>query len=191
MNKNYTIINEAFKAINRGEDIPKRIGDFHIVYHSTDAWRGYYEAKPTKKSGWTKIDESWVTGNWSDAGENSSDSIEERLDQLAKKVKKAGGEMAVIFLPTSNVFSTSWEAYVRGIPFKLFDNGGKTWDRYTLVVNSELFGFSENPSSPQGFNQYGGKLQLLGDSRHWGLGREVKIESVPEEVQKAIFERIL
>lgn len=37
----------------------------------------------------------------------------------------------------------------------IFDNGGDTFDRYTIILESgEIYGASENPFHPQGFGQY-------------------------------------
>lgn len=47
-----------------------------------------------------------------------------------------------------------------GIKYGIYDNGGKTWDRYTLLVQEvdsnqvDIYGLSSNAMSPQGFNQY-------------------------------------
>ena len=95
------------------ESVPKRIQDFSIKYHSTDGWRGYYSAIPTKKSKWQEIESSWVTGDWSDAGENSSSCIMQKLDALYDKIISENKEMIVVCAPTSNVFSTGYQVFVR------------------------------------------------------------------------------
>lgn len=111
--KNYQIIIEAIEAVNEGREIPKKVGDFRIKWHATDGWRGYYESEPTKKSRWAREDSDWITGNWPDAGDNASSSQEEKLDQLAEKLAGENKDMAVIFMPTSNVFSTVFDVYSR------------------------------------------------------------------------------
>ena len=112
-NKLYYINNQA-----KGEDVPTYLTDgenpraFKLKYVQTDGWRGFYEVVTVKKYGWQKTDNSdWVTGNWSDAGENSSDNVEAKLDKLAKELDKQGYDMAVIFTPTSNVFSTKFDVF--------------------------------------------------------------------------------
>lgn len=42
----------------------------------------------------------------------------------------------------------------------LFDNGGKTVDRYTGVItkSGDVVGFNENPFSPSGFGQFCGNV---------------------------------
>lgn len=109
------IINtEYIDAINEDRK-PVKIPDFRIKYIATDGWRGYNVAKPSKKSKWIPIDSDWVTGNWEDAGDNSSDNIEEKLRKLGDRIEAMGGEFIVIFLPTSNVFSTAYDSFVRGL----------------------------------------------------------------------------
>lgn len=107
---------DAIAAINEGRNVPKKIGEFRIKYISTDPWRGYYEAVATKISGWLKLDSDWVTGDWEDAPEgNASSDVEAKLKALHSKVSELGGELKVIFLPTSNVFSTAYDVFVRGV----------------------------------------------------------------------------
>ena len=79
----------------------------------------------------------------------------------------------------------------------IFDNPA-TFDRFTVFAgDGGVYGMSENPFSPLGFNMFVGE-----DARFtpWGtrgdilpgahLGKRVKLESLPEEVQRAITERI-
>ena len=110
------IINDCINAINEGREIPARIKDFKIKYISTDGWRGYYKAEPTKKSGWVELDSDWVTGNWEDApsGHGGSE-VENKLTRVVKEIKKLGGEIRIVFLPTSNVFSTAYDVFIRGV----------------------------------------------------------------------------
>jgi len=37
---------------------------------------------------------------------------------------------------------------------KLYDNKGKTIDRYTVIINRDAYTMSENPLSPQGVNMW-------------------------------------
>lgn len=76
---------------------------------------------------------------------------------------------------------------------KVWDNGGKTFDRYTVRVRNDYFGMSENPFSPQGFNQYCGSYGEIKEGRHLGkllyncgIGN---YKALPIEVRKAITER--
>jgi hypothetical protein len=73
-------------------------------------------------------------------------------------------------------------------PIRTFDNGGETFDRYTAVfLDGSYLGMSEHPSHPQGFGQHG-ELQrghtINSDLSY--LGKEVHIDTLPADVQRAI-----
>lgn len=71
---------------------------------------------------------------------------------------------------------------------RCYDNGGKTYDRYTVIYMDEpdergLFssvGMSEHPFAPCGFGQHG--LALPGPH----LGKRIKFEDLPEDCQKLV-----
>ena len=66
---------------------------------------------------------------------------------------------------------------------KIFDNGGETFDRYTLVFkDGSMFGASENPFHPQGFGQFVGDINYESDLSH--LGKEIPKDELPEPVRK-------
>lgn len=79
--------------------------------------------------------------------------------------------------------------------FKFYDNGGESFDRYTLVDLSYTFtrrgkgnesyvnyvGSSAMPNSPQGFWQHG-EIRLK-DVRVSVLGKKVLFKDLPEEVK--------
>lgn len=70
---------------------------------------------------------------------------------------------------------------------RIYDNGGKSMDRYTIIDGTEAYGMSNNPRSPQGFNQYigeAGKLHVP------ALGKKVLFKSLPAEVKAAIVARV-
>ena len=76
--------------------------------------------------------------------------------------------------------------------YKIFDNGGKTADRYTLLTepfhfgkSCDAFGFSEDAGNPQGFNQYVGAVYEGAD-----LGEEINFDSLPDEVKNAMLDRL-
>lgn len=71
---------------------------------------------------------------------------------------------------------------------ELFDNGGKTLDRYTAIYNGDVYGFSSDPSSPQGFNQYCGSSEKIDRA---ALGKRVAWDNAPVEIQEAIINRII
>lgn len=72
---------------------------------------------------------------------------------------------------------------------RLYDNGGKTADRYTAVAIGvryshvpniwQAFGFDENPFHPQGIGQHCGAMP----GRH--LGRRIEPDALPEQARKA------
>jgi len=82
--------------------------------------------------------------------------------------------------------------------YYIFDNGGKTLDRYTLINKyGEVYGFSENPRT--GFGQYSHTL-FTGEDRKkyildaladkdW-LGKRIKLKDLPKEAQKFVLERL-
>lgn len=74
---------------------------------------------------------------------------------------------------------------INGREVRVFDNGGKTLDRYTVIIDGSIFAMSGNPEHPQGVNQYVGEkpCNLSGD-------RELRWDEVPEPVRKAILNRI-
>jgi len=69
---------------------------------------------------------------------------------------------------------------------RIFDIGDNGFvDRYTVVIGEEVYGMSDNPLSPQGFNQYCcTRGELIGHT-----GREVAIVDLPKDVQTAIGQR--
>lgn len=109
------INNEVINAINEGLEIPSFVEnkEIRIKYIKTDGWRGYYDAVPTKKGGWAKIESNWMTGNWDDAGENGEGAIMKNIEKTAKKLEKEGKEVLVVYTPTSNVFSIGLDVFVR------------------------------------------------------------------------------
>ena len=70
---------------------------------------------------------------------------------------------------------------------EIYDIGpDKEFDRYTVIVDGQVFGMSENPLQPCGFNQYCGELAALPYARQ---GKRVDFKNLPASVQTAINER--
>ena len=76
--------------------------------------------------------------------------------------------------------------------YKIFDNGGKTFDRYTILTepwhegkSCDAFAMSENPKDVLGFNQYVGDVFYGAD-----LGKEVQFDDLPCDVRDCILERV-
>jgi hypothetical protein len=106
--------NSAIEAVNAGEDTPERFynraGELIAKsrWVSTDAWRGYTEIVPAR--GFIAVDDSWVTGDWSDAPAGHSNS---EVNQKIQALEAKHGDLWVIYAPTSNVFSTSYAVIAR------------------------------------------------------------------------------
>lgn len=76
-----------------------------------------------------------------------------------------------------------------GIPryVRCYDNGGKTFDRYTVVYTRRnprdgyaYRGMSAHPTHPQGFGMFGVLPQKDGPY----LGKRIAFNTLPEECQK-------
>lgn len=116
-------VTEAIDCVNEGRDIPSFIklnnqNAFRLKYVHTDGWRGYYDCQPVKKAGWVLADldsaSSWVTGDWSDAPEgHAASDVESKVDAYAKQQEARGYDTCIVFTPTSNVFSTSYDVFTR------------------------------------------------------------------------------
>jgi len=72
----------------------------------------------------------------------------------------------------------------------VYDNGGKTADRYTIITpDGSVYGMSSDPFSPQGFSQYvGEKSEFPKGLSH--TGKKVDATKLPDKVQQAILERM-
>ena len=69
----------------------------------------------------------------------------------------------------------------------VYDNGGETVDRYTIVVDEDIencIGMSDNPCHPQGFNQYVGDVALV------FLNTQKHLDEIPETIRKAVEARV-
>lgn len=80
---------------------------------------------------------------------------------------------------------------------RIFDNGGRTFDRYTIAFKSyrssdgrlyyPYIASSDHPYGPLGFGQHGESKEFL-TGKH--LGERVSFDFVPGDVQKFILENI-
>ena len=69
---------------------------------------------------------------------------------------------------------------------QVYDNGGKTLDRYTVIIdNEDVYTMCHNPNSPTGVNQYAGKLNELPGAQ---MGKRINV--IPAEVAEAIMDRL-
>lgn len=62
-------------------------------------------------------------------------------------------------------------------------------DRYTIVIDRDVYAMCDQPSRPQGVNQLCGKLdgRLPPLTKHWG--QEVDVSELPKAVQEAVNQR--
>lgn len=79
---------------------------------------------------------------------------------------------------------------IQGKKIKVFDNGGITVDRYTVVINGSVFAMSTEPFHPAyGFSQYCGEVER-GYEPNENWGEEIHDASeLPEKVVQAIIQR--
>jgi hypothetical protein len=74
---------------------------------------------------------------------------------------------------------------------KVYDFGVQEesyYDRFTVIIGKDVFGMSEKPNHPQGFNQYCGTAMEIDPTE---CGEKVRSWSdLPPGVQKAILERM-
>ena len=77
----------------------------------------------------------------------------------------------------------------------VYDNGGKTFDRYTVQIGRDVYGMSDNATSPAGFNQYAGSIKPGPAKRNQtklnpaNFGKRVRFSELPEAVRIAIVNR--
>jgi len=80
---------------------------------------------------------------------------------------------------------------IKGREVKVYDNGGETNDRYTIVIDGSVFAMNQVPFHPTyGFSQYCGEMEqgYKGNEESWG--REVlDVSELPEATIKAIIQR--
>lgn len=110
---------DCIRAYNNTGETPTYIHDhlgnkaWKLKWVNTDGWRGYYEVVPVKKYGWRKIDDGWVTGEYSDAGDNAYSKTEAHLKNLAKEYAHKGYDVTAVYVLTSNVFSTAFDLFIK------------------------------------------------------------------------------
>jgi hypothetical protein len=70
---------------------------------------------------------------------------------------------------------------------RVWDNGGRTNDRYTVSIDGDCYGMSTYPMTPNGFNQHISMERALDSS---ALGKELDKKDIPYDVWKAIKHRV-
>lgn len=72
----------------------------------------------------------------------------------------------------------------------VYDNGGETVDRYTVIVGNDVFAMSDNALMPDGYNQYMGAWAEFDFKNNPAIGKEIEYSSLSDEVKTAIQRRI-
>ncbi len=62
------------------------------------------------------------------------------------------------------------------------------FDKYIVIIDEDVFTMSENPNSPQGFNQYWGNTKEFSNGY---FESKKELTRIPIEIVKAIVNRIL
>ena len=73
---------------------------------------------------------------------------------------------------------------------KVFDNGGATFDRYTIVTKEALYTMSPNALSPSGFNQCAAVIADNFVHNPSNNEKEIPLRDVPVDVLIAIINRL-
>ncbi len=79
-------------------------GDFEVVWHSTDAWRGYYEMTSKK---YVRVFSDTIL-----SGDSSEKELKKLYDEILRQLGEAKIDTARCFPRTSNVFACGLEIWV-------------------------------------------------------------------------------
>lgn len=74
-----------------------------------------------------------------------------------------------------------------------YDNGGTTIDRYTIIIDNDVYSMSINPNSPQGVNEYYGPIdEHIRKYLEFGADgvKKTNIDNLPASVLIAIIKHI-
>ena len=67
----------------------------------------------------------------------------------------------------------------------VYDNNGKTIDRYTVIKGDSVYTMSDNPNFPLGVDMYCCDISEV-NMEKIKKDKKVRIKDLPKEVQKAI-----
>ena len=73
---------------------------------------------------------------------------------------------------------------------QVYDNLGKTADRYTVVTASNVYSMSRDVSSPNGVNMWIGSRDEFSRDLSY-LGRRLHPKNIPDMIKEAIRRRLL
>lgn len=89
----------------------------------------------------------------------------------------------------------------RPIGMRVYDNGGKTADRYTVVFTGryrryvsgtqQYLGMSENPYHPQGIGMHGESRQDIDRPSYKHLGKKIDFDRLPPDCQRCALDDAL
>jgi len=80
---------------------------------------------------------------------------------------------------------------------RCYDNGGKTFDRYTVVFTGrynkggryfEYLGMSAHPFHPQGFGQHGESNLPIDRPIYSHLGKKITFDQLPEDCKLCVLQ---
>lgn len=75
---------------------------------------------------------------------------------------------------------------------KVFDNGGKTADRYTVIFNDkDVYCMSENANMPNGVNMYMGEIGIDINIDYIKLDEKINLSDLPRGVLLAIIYKLM
>ena len=88
------------------------------------------------------------------------------------------------------------KSVITPIWIRVYDNGGKTCDRYTIVFTGKYPGrngcdylsLSSEPTSPQGFCQHGWHFQMIDRPTYIHLGKPITFKDLPLDCQTIVLE---
>jgi hypothetical protein len=110
-----TVISEVADAHYGGEDVPDEVthpetGEVVATtrYHSTDAWRGYWEVDPAE--GWKKVGEGCNCGDWGDTPPGTSNA---ECEAQIRELVAEHGEVTVVLCGGSNLFALQFDCLAR------------------------------------------------------------------------------
>lgn len=159
-----------------------------------------------------KIGDKWGLVNFStvmlyrDAGEvysnitkysSTSAAIQTKIKAIASDLGVTLKEVKEEDMPVKNASKIADEGYVPEWPEEeevrgmylvksIWDNGGKSFDRYTIVFqDGSYLGLSHNPDSAQGFSQYDSPVK-----EGPNLGKEITWDKLPKEVREHVAEEL-
>lgn len=80
---------------------------------------------------------------------------------------------------------------------RCYDNGGETFDRYTVVFTGRYrhktrgeflyVGMSESPLSPQGFGQHGSSRDQIDRPKYSHLGKKIAWSALSDECKRVVM----